>query len=159
YYRGLGDIALAEGRLDEARQLFSESLKQARDTYHFWSASLALSGLGRAALASQQTPAARDYFLQALQQAGDIANQGLELVALAGLAAVDDRQGQDAQAAALALFVINHAAAWRETREWAARTLEEAARSLEPNALEIARQQAGSIGMLEWMARYLSNQA
>jgi predicted ATPase/DNA-binding SARP family transcriptional activator len=139
YHRGLGDIAQLRGDFSDAKRQFQESLRLAEVEYHRWGMAYALSGLGRAALGLVELEQAEGHFLESLSMAYDLGNQGLMMVPLAGLVGVWASQGEARRAVELAAFLLNHYAAWRETKSQAAEWLASAAEKMSEEAVLSAR--------------------
>jgi len=148
YHRGLGDIAQALGDYAEARRQFQESLTVARQTAHDWAAAYALAGLARAALALGEHEATQGYLLEALQKARKIADSGIMMVVLAGAAGLYAARGDRERAVELGTLVVDHYAAWRETKAQAAAVIQAAAAVLPPDRL--ARSQERGRGRDIW---------
>src|SRR5512141_1672337 len=66
YFRGFGDIALANGDFSAASHCFLQSKDLAMATRHKWAVAYALHGLGRSELGLENFIAARQHFLEAL---------------------------------------------------------------------------------------------
>jgi len=122
----LGDIALSQGEWAGAQAHFDESYRLALEFKHEWATAYALSGLGRAAAGLGQFEIARQRLEEAFALARELGNPGLMLFSVYGLAALRLAEGNAEEAARLSAFVLEHYAAWRETRAHAALTLEAA---------------------------------
>jgi tetratricopeptide (TPR) repeat protein len=116
YYRGLGDIALAEEDEDRAYSLFEQSYEQANEANFIWGAAYAQAGMRVAAIALENFAAAQTHLSQGLISVSTIEDTGLALVLLAGCAQLYAARGEGEQAIDLCGLVAGHFATWRETK-------------------------------------------
>jgi tetratricopeptide (TPR) repeat protein len=154
YYRGLGELFLAEGRLEEANELFNQSLELDRQGYHEWAAVYALCDLGQAEISLGRGEAARLHFQEALEGAVAIANRSLALMALGGLACLSAYQGQQQAAVEVAAFVVGQPAAWREIRLRAEGVLQEAGEKLDAKTKAAAEEKWKELTLESVLARF-----
>jgi predicted ATPase/transcriptional regulator with XRE-family HTH domain len=114
-YRFLGQTALAQGRIDEAKTHVHKSLEVFQDIVVGWDIVLAQNLLGACAAAEGDAVAAERLFRDALHGAIAAQTDGLALDALVGLSDSRLRDGRAQSSLALALIVVEHQAATRET--------------------------------------------
>ncbi|MCL4266788.1 MAG: AAA family ATPase [Anaerolineae bacterium] len=123
YHRGMGDLALADGRDAEARQHFETchqiaagQLTFGQRIFHEWTCAYALVGQGRAAAKMGNWDEARAFLVEALRLAHKQAELGLSLIVITNLAAICVEQGKWPEAARLAAFALENKATWYEFR-------------------------------------------
>jgi predicted ATPase/DNA-binding SARP family transcriptional activator len=149
YQRGLGDIALAEGRWEEACTYFELSLASARATKHDWGQAYALAGLGKAETGMLRHERVEAWYKEALALARKTGDKGVTLVVLGGLAGFYEASGQNRQAVRLSAHVAHHYSAWRETREQAARLLEESSAHCDPREAAVLKAEGQALDVWE----------
>ena len=116
YHRGLGNIALAQNRVEEARDHLQESLNMAEVSGHKWITAYALADLGRVMLLSGQHDTAQQHFVRSLKLAKQIANGGMAMIALAGIVVLYAVKERWEEANELGGLVLNHPLTWQETK-------------------------------------------
>jgi predicted ATPase/DNA-binding SARP family transcriptional activator len=157
YHRGLGDIAQMRDDFSEAQRQFQESLHLAEVEYHRWGMAYSLCGLGRAELCLGELEQAERRFLESLQIAHDLGNQGLMMIPLAGLAGVWVSRGEAQRAIEVCAFLLNHYAAWRETKSQAARWLALAVKELPEEAVSAAQVRGEALESAALIEELLAN--
>lgn len=123
YFRGLGDLALADGDFVAADDYFRRSLVWAETNVHPWQMIYAQTGIARAALGNR-TATTRKEMAAALQMCLD-ANEGggIVLMVLTATAQLLKQKGDERRANELADFILAHPMTWRESRRQAAAIL------------------------------------
>lgn len=118
YRRGVGDLALARGDWNDAREHHHAYLAWAAagDT---WSHIYALAALGRAEMGLGRPDAALGRFREALRLAVSSGRSDTLSYPVACLARLAAAQGRGDLAARLAAAVVESPLTWIETREWA----------------------------------------
>ncbi|MGE5248665.1 MAG: tetratricopeptide repeat protein, partial [Bacteroidota bacterium] len=141
---GLGKIAYAEGRCEEAQRYFAESAGVFRDLgdKHRLSRTLNHQGLNRLAL--HQASEAQEDFGTALRLAYEGHFTPAALNALAGLAALAVHQEAGEETLELVLYILEHPASSQETRDLAARLKEELGAGLTPAEMDRVHRLAGA---------------
>lgn len=162
YYRGMGDLALADGRDAEAMQHFETCyqivaglLTFGQRIFHEWTCAYALVGRGRAEARMGNFAEANTHMVDALRLAHKQAELGLSLIVIASMAAVCKEQQRWAEAASLAAFALANKATWYEFRQLAQAVLAEARQQLTEEEVERAkahgRNQTYDDVMAEWL--------
>lgn len=119
YYRGLGDLALAEGDTESAEANFRMAIKWAERTNHLWQRAYCLNGLGKATAATGKTAEAAEHFGHALKMGYETGDPGVLLAIFGGVAGFYEQLGEHEQAQGLARIILSHSLSWRETRQGA----------------------------------------
>lgn len=162
YYRGMGDLALADGRDANARQHFETCYEIAtglltigQRIFHEWTRAYALAGQARASARLGQTDEALAFLAEALRLAHKQAELGLSLIVLVSLASVFKTQQKWAEAAELASFALANKATWHEFRAMAGLILAEAREHLTVTEAKEAEEHGRLETYDELMTRYL----
>lgn len=126
YYRGLADLALAEGELATAESHYRQAIEWAEQTGHPWQHTYALAGLAMAELAGHRIIEAAAHLVEALRLARDRNETGgLALMTMTRAGQLLRHLGREERAAELARLALLHSLTWNETRDEAHRLLEE----------------------------------
>jgi len=91
----LGDVALQDGKADDAEISYQESLERARDSGDKATEATALAGLGNVALQREALDTAEEYHRESLACSREINDQSIEANSLASLGTIADRRGND----------------------------------------------------------------
>ncbi|HRQ41866.1 MAG TPA: BTAD domain-containing putative transcriptional regulator [Chloroflexota bacterium] len=162
YYRGMGDLALADGRETEAIQhyetcyhIVSGERIFGQPIFHDWTRAYVMAGQARAMARLGQGDEARALLVEALRLAHRQAELGLSLIVLVNLAAVCGEQKQWREAVTLAAFALEHKATWHEFRRLAEAVLSQARQHLTPAEVDEVERYGRSLSYDESMARWL----
>jgi predicted ATPase len=135
----LAGVALARGDLAQAEQFLEDSLTHNPD----WTDTLIR--LGDLRRAQGRLPEAQDHYRQALQSGQRWREPPLALEVVVEVAALQVQAGQAAQAAELAIFVLNHPASDYVTRTKADRLCDGISKQLSAERLAAAEVRAQSL--------------
>jgi tetratricopeptide (TPR) repeat protein len=152
YQRGLGDIALVQGRWDKARQHFQHALDimaQEHRPVKTWTYAYGSAGLGRALVGIGNFSEGRQALQEAICWARERRSWDLVLVPMVGFAALCAATGELEKAVELAAFVIEHPLSWNETKSRAALELARASQGLSESMLQAAKAHARSMSLDE----------
>lgn len=126
YYRGLADVALAEGQLVIAEDYYREAVEWAERTGHPWQQCYALSGLALTNLAAERLADAKAHLIEALHLLRNTHEAGgLALMVIVRVGRLCLKLGGWERAAELARLALSHSLTWNETRREAQRLLEQ----------------------------------
>jgi len=129
YYRGLADVALAEGQIVTAEGYYREAIEWAERTGHPWQQCYALSGLALTDLAAERLVDAKAHLIEALHLLRDTNEAGgLALMVIVRVGRLSLELGRQERVAELARLALSHSLTWNETRSEAQRLLEEVSR-------------------------------
>ncbi|MFZ5883414.1 MAG: tetratricopeptide repeat protein [Chloroflexota bacterium] len=123
-YRYLGLATMTDGHYDEARGCFQKSLEIFGEYFEGWDIAITLAYLADATLHAGEDAEARTLYLDSLRHARRINSAPLMLMTLAGLAQLESRFNPDLAAGWLTL-ILSHPAATSDTKDRAARLLDE----------------------------------
>lgn len=166
YFRGLADLALADGRNAEAMQHFDTcyqivigELTFGQRIFHEWTRAYVLSGQGRVAARMGRWDEARAFLVEALRLAHKQAESGLSLIVIVSLALFYREQKMWVQAARLAAFALENQATWYEFRELSRSILSEARAQLAPEEAEQAQAHGRAQSYDDIVAQWLGDQS
>jgi tetratricopeptide (TPR) repeat protein len=141
-YRGLGDIAQAQGEHQQAVVMFHKSLDTFTELGANWWLARVLAEMGGSILALGNEAETWRVWREALRIANDIHGTPVALEALVGLASLQVKQGDMEQALELLLMVLNHPASLQETKDRAARLRSDLEAQLTRQQVETAQARA-----------------
>lgn len=116
-YWGLGGIAQAQGRHQQAVEMFRKSLDTFPELGGSWWAARVLADMGRSLFALESDAEAEHIWREALRMATEIHGIPVALEALAGFASLQAKQGDLEYALELVLIVSNHPASLQESKK------------------------------------------
>jgi predicted ATPase/DNA-binding SARP family transcriptional activator len=117
YFRGLGDLALAEKDYSGSEDHFLTSVDWAQLVQHPWQETYALAGAGKAATGAGKFGQARAYFIRALQSTQNLIElDGMVLSLLAGVAYLYQQLNLEDRSRSLARLILSNPLTWRETQ-------------------------------------------
>jgi predicted ATPase/DNA-binding SARP family transcriptional activator len=149
---GLGDTAYAAGQYGEARTLYQESMEQCQGRENQDIVPDIQVRLGKATCALGEHGESRAYFWQALSTAVESGHIPFMLDVLSETALLHAKEGRLEQAVEVLTLVLHHPLIWHETKERAARLLDELLAEL-PAEAAAAAQERGKAASLEAMCR------
>jgi tetratricopeptide (TPR) repeat protein len=117
----------------------------------------ALDNLGYATAAAGDMDTARTYFARAIKLARDLHKLPTTLDIILGWSATLTQPDQAEQAVALITFAGEHASAWLETRDRAARWLDDRAAGMPPDAVAAAQARGRGLDYEEVVKRVIGN--
>jgi tetratricopeptide (TPR) repeat protein len=141
YYRGIGDIAFAEGDYNQAKQHFQKSSQMAKEEYHAWMVIYAQVCLARAQIRLNELAESARVLTGALRGTLLDSNVGLKMLAIVVYAELYSAKNQHQKAAELASLAIETPATWQEYRDIASDILLIAARNIPGESLTRAQMQ------------------
>jgi tetratricopeptide (TPR) repeat protein len=141
-YRGLGIVAEAQGKHQQAVEMFRQSLDTFTELGGSWWVAHVHADMGRSILALGKDGEAGRVWHEALRIATEIHAIPVALEALAGLASLQAKQGDREQALELLLMVSNHPASLQGTKNRAARLRAELEAPLTRQQMEEAQARA-----------------
>jgi predicted ATPase/transcriptional regulator with XRE-family HTH domain len=154
---GLGRVAYAEGRYEEAQPFFSESahlFQEMGDTHRL---SRTLNHQGLNSLALKQAVKAQNDFNSALRLAYEGGSLPSALNALTGLAALEAKEKATQRTLEMILYILQHPASARETKDLATRLQLELESKLPPEQVEAAEQNIGLKSLEEFVQPFLTS--
>jgi tetratricopeptide (TPR) repeat protein len=154
---GLGRVAFARERHEEAGPLFAESANLFKEMGEIHRLSRVRSHQGLNSLALGQLAAAREDLNSALRLACGGGFIPSALAALAGLAALRIRQGAGRETLELVLFVSQHPASAGDTREAARRLQAEIEPAFDPQEIRAARERTAARPLEELVREALAD--
>ena len=116
-YRGLGLVAQAQGKHQQALVMFRKGLDTFTELGGSWWVARVLADMGRSILALGNEAEAGRVWREALRIAIDTRGTPVALEALAGLANLQAKRGDREHALELLLIVLNHPASFQETKD------------------------------------------
>jgi predicted ATPase len=146
-YRGLGVVAQAQGKHQQAVVIFHKSLDTFTELGGSWWVARVLAEMSRSLFALENNAEAERVLRESLRIANDIHGTPVALEALAEFASLQAKQGDREQALEMLWMVLNHPASLHETKERAARLRAELEAQLTSEQVEaaLARAQAKTI--------------
>jgi predicted ATPase/transcriptional regulator with XRE-family HTH domain len=141
-YRGLGVVAQAQGKHQEAVAMFRKSVDTFTELGGNWWVADVLAEMGRSFLALGNDGEAGRVWREALRIATSIHGTPVAMEALAGFASLQAKQGHLEHAFELLLMVLDHPASLEETRDRAARLRANLEAQLTSQQVEGARARA-----------------
>jgi predicted ATPase/DNA-binding SARP family transcriptional activator len=115
--RGLGFLALAKERFEEAEAIFRAHLPWARGLLVPWESAVTLTGLGRTLIGLGRYQASEDCLREALVDADNPAFIGLIFNPIGALAELRAAEGDYLAAGQMAAYVLGQRLTWLETRD------------------------------------------
>jgi tetratricopeptide (TPR) repeat protein len=116
-YRALGIVEQAQGRHQQAVDMFRKSLDTFTELGGSWWVARVLAEMGGSMLALGKDTEAERVWRESLHIATDIRATPVALEALAGFASLRSKQGDREHALELLLMVLNHPASFQETKD------------------------------------------
>jgi predicted ATPase/transcriptional regulator with XRE-family HTH domain len=141
-YRGLGIVAQAHGKHQEAVAMFRKGLDTFTELGGSWFVARVLAEMGGSVLALGNEAEAGHVWREALRIATDIHGIPVALEALAGFASLQAKQGDREHALDLLLLVLNHPASFQETKNRAGQLRAELEAQLTSQQVEAAQARA-----------------
>ena len=141
YQRGYGDIALMEGKLEEARERFQRYFQISKSDRppHSWGLAYAQAKLGLISAVQGEPEKAQEMICNAVKAAQIWFSLEIGLLALFSQATLFAASGEMERAVELSTFIIQHPASWNETKQQAKVLLEAASRELPENVTRAAQ--------------------
>jgi tetratricopeptide (TPR) repeat protein len=119
-YRGLGLVAQAQGKHQQALVMFRKGLDTFTELGGSWWVARVLAEMGESILALEDEAEAGRVWRESLRIATDIHGTPVALEALAGLASLQVKRGELEHALELLWVVLNHPASFQDTKNHAA---------------------------------------
>jgi tetratricopeptide (TPR) repeat protein len=141
-YRGLGAVAQAQGKHQQAVVMFRKSLDTFTELGGSWWVARVLAEMSRSLFALENDAEAERLLRESLRIANDIHGTPVALEALAGFASLKAKQGNMAHAHTLLLMILNHPASFQETKDRASHLCLELEAHLTPQQVGAARERA-----------------
>jgi predicted ATPase/transcriptional regulator with XRE-family HTH domain len=141
-YRGLGIVAQAQGKHQEAVVMFRKGLDTFTELGGIWFVARVLAEMGGSMLALGNEAEAGHLWREALRIATDIHATPVALEALAGFASLQTKQGDREHALELLLIVLNHPASFQEAKNRAAQLRTKLEAQLTSQQVEAAQTRA-----------------
>ncbi len=141
-YRGLGIVAQAQGKHQQAVVMFRKGLDTFTELGGSWFVACVLAEMGRSMLALGNEAEAGRVWREALRIATDIHGTPVALEALVGIATLKAKQGNIEQALELLLIVLNHPASIQESEDRAEALRAELEAQLTSQQVEAAQARA-----------------
>jgi len=141
-YRGLGIVAQAQGKHQQAVVMFRKGLDTFTELGGSWFVACVLAEMAGSMLALGNEAEAGRVWHEALRIATDIHGTPVALEALIGIATLKAKQGNIEQALELLLIVLNHPASFQETKDRAAQLRAELEAQLTSQQVEAAETRA-----------------
>jgi tetratricopeptide (TPR) repeat protein len=138
-YRGLGKVAQAQGKHQDAVEMFNKSLDTFRNLGASWFVARVLTEKGGSLLALGNETESRGVWREALTIAIDIHGMPVALEALVGFASLQAKQGDTKRALELLLLVLEHPASLQVTKNRAIALQAELEAQLPPAYIETIR--------------------
>jgi tetratricopeptide (TPR) repeat protein len=138
-YRGLGKVAQAQGKHQDAVEMFNKSLDTFRNLGASWFVARVLTEKGGSLLALGNETESRGIWREALTIAIDIHGMPVALEALVGFASLEAKQGDTKRALELLLLVLEHPASLQVTKKRAIALQAELEAQLPPAYIETIR--------------------
>jgi tetratricopeptide (TPR) repeat protein len=152
---GLGQVAYAQERYEDARAFFSESVELFREMGDTHRLSRTLTHQGLNALALNHNHEAQNDLISALRMAYEGGFMPSALNALAGLAALETSQKASKGTLELILYILQHPSSSQETKNLAARLRAELESRLTQEEIEAARERVSSMGLDELVRQFM----
>jgi len=127
--RGLGYLALAEQRFEEAEAIFRDHLSWARELLVPWEGAVTLTGLGRTLIGLGRYQESEGYLREAFVDADDPRFTGLVFNPIGALAELRAAEGDYLAAGQMAAYVLRQRLTWLETRD----LMEELLQKIQPH--------------------------
>ncbi len=140
YQRGYGDIALAEGKLDEAREWFQRyyHIAELQRPPHIWSLAYAQAKLGWISAVQGNFENAQKMIRNAIEGVQSWSILEIGLLALFSQATLFATSGEVGHALELAAFIAQHPVSWNETKKQAKNLIETTSFELPEEVVAIA---------------------
>jgi tetratricopeptide (TPR) repeat protein len=154
---GLGRVAYAEGRYEEAQAFFSESARLFQEMGDTHRLSRTLNHQGLNSLALNQAVEAQNDFNSALRLAYEGGSLPSALNALTSLAALETKEKATQRTLEMILYILQHPASARETKDLATRLQLELESKLPPEQVEAAAQNIRLKSLEEFVQPFLTS--